>query len=232
MNYFDHGILNKPVKSDDLSFLPAIKRRRLSDCAKKLFAAAWPLLSTSGGDENESAFAHFLQTASWENSTFSQEKQLLSSPADFIAEIYQLKNVAYGISTACTSGSRALMSAARLLRLGICDAVICGGVDSLSKLTINGFNSLEVLSNDRCQPFMQSRDGINIGEVVSLFVMTKDSRNGLPLLGYGASSDAYHMSSPRPDALGAKIAIQSALDNAGLKAEEIDWINLHGTGTL
>ena len=137
------------------------------------------------------------------------------------------------MSTACTSGARALISAARLLRLGVCDAVLCGGVDTLSPLTINGFASLEVLSDGMANPFSRNRNGINIGEAAAVFVMTReDNGNSLPLLGYGASSDAHHMFSSRPDGLGAAQAFQVALNHAGLPPESIGWINLHGTGTL
>ena len=155
------------------------------------------------------------------------------APADFVAEIYGLHNVSYVVSTACTSGARALISAARLLRAGLCDAVICGGVDTLSPLTINGFASLEVLSTGLANPFSACRNGINIGEAAAVFLMTREREfaESLPLLGYGASSDAYHMSSPRPDGLGAVQAFQAALNHAGIHANDIGWINLHGTGT-
>lgn len=188
--------------------------------------------STTGGDENQAAFEHFLQTQSHQHSGFSQEKQLLSSPADFVAHVYGLQNLRYSLSTACTSGARALISAARLLRLGLCDAVICGGVDTLSTLTINGFHALEVLSAGHCQPFTQGRDGINIGEAAAVFIMTRKADFGLPLLGYGSSSDAHHMSSPRPDAQGAIMAIEKAISQADLTPAQIAWVNLHGTGTV
>ena len=191
--------------------------------------------STSGSDENITAFQHYLKHQNWATCGFSQEKQLLSSPSECVVQLYDLKNLAYTVSTACTSGSRAIISAARLLELGICDAVICGGVDSLSQLTINGFDSLEVLSKGHCQPFAESRDGINIGEAVSVFIATREPLSSddspVALYGFGASSDAYHMSSPRPDALGAVLAINKALSSADCKAEEISWVNLHGTGT-
>lgn len=188
--------------------------------------------STTGGDENQAAFAAGFATQDWASSGFNQGVQLLSSPADFVAHVYGLGNVHYAISTACTSGSRALISAARLLRLGMCDAVICGGVDTLSRLTINGFDSLAVLSSGQCQPFAANRDGINIGEAAAVFVMSGEPEKGLPLLGYGASSDAYHMSSPRPDAKGAQMAIAQALQSAHVGADAIAWVNLHGTGTV
>nr|WP_279031894.1 beta-ketoacyl-ACP synthase [Snodgrassella alvi] len=187
--------------------------------------------STTGSDDNRAAIEYGFMRQDWANSGYNQTLQLMSSPADFVAEMYQLRNVRYGISTACTSGARALISAARLLRTGMCDAVICGGVDTLSALTINGFHALQVLSSGQCQPFTAMRDGINIGEAAAVFVMTRNPARGLPLLGYGSSSDAYHMSSPRPDAEGARKVIQQALHKAQLPASAIGWVNLHGTGT-
>lgn len=190
--------------------------------------------STSGVDENIGMFEHIAQDGDWQEVRFKQAQQLMHAPADFVAEIYGLRNLNYVVSTACTSGARALISAARLLRAGLCDAVVCGGVDTLSPLTINGFASLEVLSEGLAVPFSANRNGINIGEGAAVFVMTREPCLGesLPLLGYGSSSDAYHMSSPRPDGLGAVKAFQTALKHAGTVAGDIGWINLHGTGTL
>ena len=189
--------------------------------------------STSGVDENLPMFRHIADGGQWGEIPFNQQQQTLSAPADFVAAAYGLHNLCYTVSTACTSGARALISAARLLRAGLCDAVVCGGVDTLSLLTINGFASLEVLSDGLANPFSQNRNGINIGEAAAVFVMTREAGFGdsLPLLGFGASSDAYHMSSPRPDGLGAVQAFQTALNHAGTTAAEIGWINLHGTGT-
>lgn len=186
--------------------------------------------STSGVDENRAMFQSAADGASWHDLQFRQRQQLMSAPADFVAAVYGLNNLCYTVSTACTSGARALISAARLLRSGLCDAVVCGGVDMLSLLTINGFAALEVLSDGIANPFSANRNGINIGEAAAVFVMTRDAA-GLPLLGYGSSSDAYHMSSPRPDGLGAVRAFQAALHSADVLPENIGWINLHGTGT-
>lgn len=189
--------------------------------------------STSGVDENIEMFRQVAQGAAWQDVSFKQAQQRMDAPAEFVGEVYGLRNLNYVVSTACTSGARALISAARLLRAGVCDAVVCGGADTLSPLTINGFASLEVLSGGLANPFSANRDGINIGEAAAVFVMTREADffNGLPLLGYGASSDAYHMSSPRPDGLGAVRAFQTALTHAGVCAADIGWINLHGTGT-
>lgn len=188
--------------------------------------------SVSGADENIPLFQSVANGGEWNSLPFAQQTQLHSDPADFVKQAYGLQGIAYGVSTACTSGARALMSAARLLNLGLCDAVICGGVDTLSPLTINGFYSLEVLSGCLAQPFSANRDGINIGEAAAAFVLTRERMaHSLPLLGYGASSDAYHMSSPHPDGVGAVAAFQAALNHAQLSAQSIGWINLHGTGT-
>lgn len=189
--------------------------------------------STSGADENIPMFEQFVVKKNWQDLSFNQHQHTMAAPADFVAEAYGLNNLCYVVSTACTSGARALISAARLLRSNLCDAVICGGVDSLSSLTINGFNSLEVLSEGIAKPFSANRDGINIGEAAAIFIMTRDADfdGNMQLLGYGASSDAYHMSSPRPDGLGAIQAFQMALNDASLSAQDIGWINLHGTGT-
>lgn len=197
--------------------------------------------STSGVDENLPAFRHVLAGGGWADSGFSQARQLLSAPVDFVEHQYGLGGIAFGISTACTSGARALISAARLLRSGACDAVLCGGVDMLSLLTINGFAALEVLSDDIARPFAASRNGINIGEAAAVFLMTREpladgpafaGARPIALLGHGASSDAWHMSSPRPDGAGAALAIGDALRTAGLTAADIGWVNLHGTGTV
>lgn len=190
--------------------------------------------SVSGADENLTFFQKIAHQQPLNDTPFLQQTQLHSDPADFIKQAYRLNGLAYGISTACTSGARALMSAARLLHLGVCDAVICGGVDTLSPLTINGFYALEVLSGSRSNPFSRNRDGINIGEAATVFVATRVPLDdeSLPLLGYGASSDAYHMSSPHPNGAGAIAAFQAALNHAKLSPQSISWINLHGTGTL
>jgi len=118
--------------------------------------------------------------------------------------------------------------------------VLCGGVDSLCQLTLNGFSALEAVAAERCNPFSRNRDGITIGEGAALFLMTKEPLTREPLtneqapialLGAGANSDAYHISAPEPEGRGARQAMQAALADAGLGAEQIDYLNLHGTAT-
>lgn len=190
--------------------------------------------STTGVDENIPVFKYESEHPNdWSGAPFNQQQQFFSAPADFLAAQYGLGGPTYGISTACTSGAKALMSAARLLNAGLCDAVLCGGVDTLSPLTVKGFNSLSVLNKQRSNPFSVNRNGINIGEGAALFVLSREqlSDSNIQLLGYGASSDAYHMSSPHPEGRGAIEAFQTALQNAAIDAASVGWINLHGTGT-
>ncbi|MCB2254850.1 beta-ketoacyl-[acyl-carrier-protein] synthase family protein [Pseudomonas chlororaphis] len=188
--------------------------------------------STSGIDEASRGIAHYLRDQRFP-ADYDYRQQELGAPANFLADWLGLSGPAYVISTACTSSARALMSARRLLDLGLCDAVLCGGVDSLCKLTLNGFSALEAVSAQRCNPFSVNRDGINIGEAAVLFLMTREALDARPiaLLGGGASSDAHHISAPEPSGRGALQAMQKALHSAGLDAGQIAYLNLHGTAT-
>lgn len=185
--------------------------------------------STSGIDEASRGIAHYLRENQFP-ADYDYQQQELSAPANFLADWLQLSGPAYVISTACTSSARALMSAQRLLALGVCDAVICGGVDSLCKLTLNGFSSLDAVSNERCNPFSVNRNGINIGEAAVLFLMTRQPAP-IALLGSGASCDAHHISAPEPSGKGALQSMRKALASAKLAPEQIGYLNLHGTAT-
>ena len=185
--------------------------------------------STSGIDEASRGIAQYLRDQHFP-SDYDYQQQELSAPANFLADWLQLSGPAYVISTACTSSARALMSAQRLLDLGVCDAVLCGGVDSLCKLTLNGFGALEAVSNERCNPFSVNRNGINIGEAAVLFLMTK-APAAIALLGSGASCDAHHISAPEPTGKGALQAMRKALASAKVQPGQIGYLNLHGTAT-
>ncbi|WP_312774103.1 beta-ketoacyl-[acyl-carrier-protein] synthase family protein [Pseudomonas rhodesiae] len=185
--------------------------------------------STSGIDEASRGIAEYLRDNRFPG-TYDYQQQELSAPANFLADWLQLSGPAYVISTACTSSARALMSARRLLDLDLCDAVICGGVDSLCKLTLNGFSALEAVSDTRCNPFSRNRDGINIGEAAVLFLMSRQPAP-IALLGSGASCDAHHISAPEPSGKGALQAMRKALAYAKLAPEQIGYLNLHGTAT-
>lgn len=188
--------------------------------------------STTGIEEASLGVAEYLEQGQFPAS-YSYHQQELVAPAAFLSERLQLSGPSYVISTACTSSARALLSARRLLDLGLCDAVLCGGVDSLCRLTLNGFAALDAVADQRCNPFSRNRQGINIGEAAALFLMTREPSgpHAIALLGAGASSDAHHISAPEPQGLGAQAAMRAALRDAGLAAGEIDYLNLHGTAT-
>jgi 3-oxoacyl-[acyl-carrier-protein] synthase-1 len=150
--------------------------------------------------------------------------------AGFLAEASGARGPAYTLSTACSSGARALASARSLIRLGICDAVISGAADSLCGLTANGFASLGALSERITNPCSVNRDGLTLGEGSALFLVTGDP-GGVQLLGVGESSEAHHISAPDPEGNGAEVAMRGALADAGLAPAEIAYLNLHGTGT-
>jgi 3-oxoacyl-[acyl-carrier-protein] synthase I len=185
--------------------------------------------STTGIEEATKGIGAYRRDGVWP-ADYRYSHQELGAPAEFLAEWLALSGPCYSISTACTSGARALLSAQRLLKLGLCDAVLCGGVDTLCRLAINGFHALEAIDMQHCDPFSINRRGINIGEAAALFLMTRE-KGAVQLFGGGASSDAYHMSSPDPQGTGAQKAMQDALRNASLDASQIDYINLHGTAT-
>jgi 3-oxoacyl-[acyl-carrier-protein] synthase-1 len=157
------------------------------------------------------------------------------SVAGYVQRALDLAGPAMVVSTACSSSAKVFGSAARMIQAGLCDAAIVGGVDSLCLTTLYGFNSLGLVSSRPCRPYDASRDGISIGEAAGFVLLEKAAPNIDPdsvmLLGVGESSDAYHMSTPHPEGAGARLAIQAALHAAGLTPGDIDYINLHGTGT-
>lgn len=158
------------------------------------------------------------------------------SVADFVRRYFHITGPAMVVSTACSSSAKVFGSAWRMINAGIIDAAIVGGVDSLCLTTLYGFNSLELVSSTPCRPFDAGRDGLSIGEAAAFLLVERmpterDGSDSIGLLGFGESSDAYHMSSPHPEGLGAIKAMEMALANAGLTSSDIDYINLHGTAT-
>jgi 3-oxoacyl-[acyl-carrier-protein] synthase I len=155
------------------------------------------------------------------------------SLADFVRRYLGLGGPAFVISSACSSTAKVFGNAARMIAVGLCDAAVVGGVDSLCLTTLHGFHSLELTSSGPCRPFDTARDGISIGEGAGFALLEKaDSARGAALLlGIGESSDAHHMSTPHPEGLGAKLAMERALRSAGASPADIDYVNLHGTGT-
>jgi 3-oxoacyl-[acyl-carrier-protein] synthase-1 len=157
------------------------------------------------------------------------------SVADYVRKRCRLEGPAVAVSCACASSAKAFGSARRMIEAGLIDAAVVGGVDSLCLTTLYGFHSLQLSSSSPCRPFDVARDGISIGEAAAFALLERvpESLNGdsVLLLGIGESSDAYHISAPHPEGLGARLAMQAALSAAMLEPGHIDYINLHGTGT-
>ena len=154
----------------------------------------------------------------------------IGNPAEFIKYQLGLESFYTSVSTACSSGIKAFATARKLISNGICDAVIVGGTDALSKLPVFGFHSLEILSETKTNPFSKNRNGINLGEGAALFIVEK-AVNGIKIKGIGETSDAYHSATPDPKGIEAERAMKIALKEANLVPDAIDYINLHGTGT-
>ncbi|MDN4051869.1 beta-ketoacyl-ACP synthase [Massilia sp. YIM B02763] len=186
--------------------------------------------STSGVAAAEAALAAHAHTGALPQD-FHYGQQEMGSPADLLARELGAGGPAYVHSSACSSSAKALASAARLIRMGVCDAVVAGGADTLCGFTVAGFGALDSVSAAPCNPLGAQRDGINLGEGAALFLMSREPA-AVALCGWGESSDGYHMSAPDPAGGGARLAMTAALRRAGIDADAIDYINLHGTATV
>jgi 3-oxoacyl-[acyl-carrier-protein] synthase-1 len=186
--------------------------------------------STSGVAATEAALAAQLADGALPED-FHYGQQEMGSPAELVALELGVLGPAYVHSSACSSSAKAMASAARLIRMGLCDAVVTGGVDTLCAFTLAGFSALESVSAAPCNPLGARRDGINLGEGAALFLMSREPA-AVALCGWGESSDGHHMSAPDPLGAGARIAMLDALRRAGIEAGEVDYINLHGTATV
>jgi 3-oxoacyl-[acyl-carrier-protein] synthase-1 len=186
--------------------------------------------STSGIAEGEAALSRYAATEMLPGE-FHYGQTEMGSPAAALAVTLGVHGPTYVHSTACASSAKALASAARLIRMNACDAVVAGGVDTLCAFTVAGFAALESVSRARCNPLSKNRNGINIGEGAALFLVSREPA-AVALCGWGESSDGHHMSAPDPSGAGARLAIERALARAGVDAAEIDYINLHGTATV
>jgi len=193
--------------------------------------------STSGLHEMEKAYIYTnFESMHLPSSFHFKETFNMYSVSEYVRLCLGLSGPTATISTSCSSSAKVFCAASRMLQAGICDAVVVGGVDSLCLSTLHGFFSLGLLSPVPCKPFDVNRKGLSIGEGAGFSLLEKidNSRqeSNLALWGYGESDDGYHMTSPHPEGKGAILATNQALQSAGLTSSEIDYINLHGTGTL
>ncbi len=184
--------------------------------------------STSGISANEGALGDYFKGQ--DDVVIQHQRQEMGCLAKALQIYLGWKGIAYTISTACSSSAKAMASAQRLINADLVDAVLVGGVDTLCKLTLNGFNSLENISTNICLPCGNKRDGINIGEAASFFLLSKEPASVM-LLSAGESMDAWHISAPHPEGVGAAKAMKNALDAAKLVPQQIQYLNLHGTAT-
>ncbi|MDN5924482.1 MAG: beta-ketoacyl-[acyl-carrier-protein] synthase II, partial [Xanthomonadales bacterium] len=150
-----------------------------------------------------------------------------------VAAACALQGPCMTLSTACSSSAKAFAMGERLISLGVVDAALVGGVDTLCDSVLFGFNALQLVSQEPCRPFDVARCGISIGEAAAFALLERvESAPQAPrLIGYGEASDAHHMSTPHPQGLGAELALDAALVRAGIDAAQVDYINLHGTAT-
>lgn len=223
------------LQQDDFS--AAIEQAKLNYGAERI--GVFLGTSTSGILDTELAYQSeaFRASGQLDRNIHFREQHNSFSVAEFVRNLYQLKGVAQVVSTACSSSAKVFASASRYIELGLCDAAIVGGVDSLCLTTLYGFNSLELVSQEKCRPADENRNGLSIGEAAAFILLEKAHKaetiqsSAVFLRGYGESSDAYHMSSPHPQGRGAFQAMQRAISRSGFKAEDIDYVNLHGTAT-
>ncbi len=158
------------------------------------------------------------------------------SVAHFVREYLQLTGLASVLSTACSSSAKVFATASRYIEAGLCDAVVVGGVDSLCLTTLYGFSALQLTAPGPCRPCDATREGLTIGEAAAFVLLEKfppkEQAQPTALLGYGESSDAYHMSHPHPTGQGALLSMQSSLESSHLSPSDIDFVHLHGTATV
>ena len=190
--------------------------------------------STSSIGRTEEAYTELEPSGLMSEAYRQPEVHNLHSPGIFVAAATGLTGPTLTISTACSSSAKVFATASRWIRHGLVDAVLVGGVDSLCLSILYGFNSLELISENQCRPFDRRRDGINLGEAAGFAILAREDlapESDIALLGYGESSDAWHMSHPHPEGKGAVLAIDRALKRSGLASEDIGYINLHGTAS-
>jgi len=223
-------LLLEALRQDGFMEAVGALRRRYGAARIGLFVGT----STSGVRQAERAYQCRDRAAQRLPDWFDyRHSQSIHVPGEFARLLLGLGGPYQTISTACSSSAKVFAAAARAIRAGICDAAVVGGVDSLCLTTLYGFNSLQLVSAEICRPADARRSGISIGEAGGFAILDPQAADaGLVLLGYGESADAHHMSTPDPEGRGAAAAMRQALARAGLEPPAVDYINLHGTGTM
>lgn len=187
--------------------------------------------STGGADVTEVAYGHYLEHGALPDDYDFRRQHNYSALLHVVSALSGARGPAWMTSTTCTSSAKPLASAMRLIAADVIDAAIVGGLDTLCSMTLHGFHALGALSPSPCTPFAERRLGINIGEGGAFLLVERRGEGRALLEGVGESCDAYHISAPHPEGLGAKMAMQRALEQVGCRPEDVDHINAHGTGT-
>lgn len=187
--------------------------------------------STAGMLETERAYAYHQQHGRLPDGYSLQHQHSFGGLTEALCEFLGVSGPGLVLSAACASSAKVFGSALRLIQSGRIDAALVGGADSLCQITLRGFHSLGILSAHGCKPFAEARDGISLGEGAALVLLERRHGPGVYVRGVGESSDAHHMSAPDPKGAGARMAIELALQQAGLQANQLDYVNAHGTGT-
>lgn len=226
----NHRLAQLGLSQDGFSEAVAVARTRYGAARIGVFIGT----STSGVLETERAYQDCDPDTGHLPTTFSfRHTQDVFAVTEFTRHYLQLAGPAAGVSTACASSAKVFATAYRYIQAGLCDAAVVGGVDSLCLTTLYGFNALELTSRAPCRPWDAQRDGLSLGEAASFALLERPNPGdqGIALLGYGESSDAYHMSAAHPQGAGAVVAMEKALASAEVNAAQVDYINLHGTAT-
>ncbi|MEZ5595981.1 MAG: beta-ketoacyl-ACP synthase [Pseudomonadales bacterium] len=186
--------------------------------------------STSGIDRTEAAYRHLTEGDHLPAGFLQPRTHNPHSPGDYVAHRLGIHGPCLTVSAACASSAKVFAVAQRWLTQELVDAVVVGGADALCLSVIYGFHSLQLVSPAPCTPFAPDRQGISLGEAAGFVLLTREPAP-VQLLGAGESCDAYHMSSAPPDGLGDRLCMERALAQAGMTMADIDYVNLHGTGT-
>ena len=212
-------------------FAQAVQRARNHHGATRVGLVLGTSASTIG--VSEAAYAAPAEDGGFPAAVRSERLNMIHAVTAFVQEALQLQGPAATVSTACSSSAKAFAQAERWLRLQLCDAVVVGGVDALCDSVLFGFAALGLVSPGPCQPFAAARCGISVGEAAGFALLERGNpgSGATKLVGYGESTDAFHMSSPHPEGRGAEAALDAALARAGLDAADVDYVNLHGTAT-
>jgi 3-oxoacyl-[acyl-carrier-protein] synthase I len=225
----NHRLAWLGLQADDFLHAALVARRQYGAARVAVLMGT----TTSSIGATEDAYRTLAATGQWPSYMQHAQGHTPHALAAFVQAALGVSGPCLTVATACSSSAKVFASAERLLRLGLIDAAVVGGVDTLCGSVMFGFNALQLVSQQPCRPFDVHRDGINLAEAAGFALLERSTgaAGELQLVGYGESSDAHHMSTPHPQGLGAELALDDALARAGLRINQVDHINLHGTAS-